>query len=168
MNRPGHIRVGLAASAVTSTLLGGTPWHWAVGAGLAVATCQGPTSPDGDQSWLRWLGPHRGPTHDVLWPLLAAAVMAGSGAPWWAWYLLAGWVSHLVADCLVGEAPMGVPVLFLFRIGLGALTPGTWALRTGGKVEWCVSWAFLLGTVWALIGHPGGYAVWMMVRDRYL
>jgi hypothetical protein len=153
MNRAGHVRLGLAASAVTSVALAGPPLHWAVGAGLAVASCQGPTSPDVDQVW-RWLGPHRGPTHDVVWPVLAAAVMT-LGAPWWCWYLLAGWVSHLVGDVLVGEAPMGVPVCGVVRVGLGALTPGTWLLRTGGVVEWVVSWGAVLATGYALL-HPLG------------
>lgn len=150
MNRAGHVRVGLAASAVTSVALGGPPLHWVVGAGLAVATCQGPVSPDADQSWLRWVGPHRGPTHDVVWPVLVAAVMT-LGAPWWAWYLWAGWVSHLVADFLVGEQPMGVPVCGVFRVGLGALTPGTWLLRTGGVVEWLVSWSVVCAAGWWLL-----------------
>jgi hypothetical protein len=123
-----------------------------------VVTSQGWFSPDADQSWLRGLpGGHRGMSHWPGWPVLAAVIMLGAGVPVLAWYALVGWVSHLLADFLVGEAPMGVPLSPFggWRVGLGGLTPGTWMLRTGGRVERFTAFAVVPGLVgWVLLGHP--------------
>lgn len=153
MNRSGHVIVSLACtSAVSVTHVPDWRW-WAPGAAVGVVTAQGWFSPDADQSWLRGLpGGHRGMSHWPGWPVLAAAIMLGAGVPVLAWYALVGWVSHLVADFLVGEAPMGVPLSPFggFRVGLGMVTPGTWLLRTGGVVEWVMAVGFAAGLGWLL------------------
>lgn len=159
MNRPGHVVVDLACAAAYS-YLAVQDWRWWVpGAAVSVITCQGWFSPDADQSWLRGLpGGHRGMSHWLGWPVLVAAGLLGAGVSHpLAWYALVGWVSHLVGDFLVGEAPMGVPLSPFggWRVGLGALTPGTWLLRTGGVVEKLAAYGFAVGVGWVLLGHPG-------------
>ena len=134
------------------------PRWWLPGVAAGVVTCQGYFSPDADQSWLRGVpGGHRGLTHWLGWPVLAAAVLLGVGHPL-AWFAWVGWVSHLLGDLLIGESPMGVPLLpnGRWRIGLGMFTPGHWLLRTGGKVEAFTAFAVVPGVLgWVLLGHPG-------------
>jgi hypothetical protein len=95
------------------------PWWVAVGSAcLASLTAGGVLSPDVDQfklwraldRWLpdEWLGEggplqHRGLSHWWVIPAAAAAYLYVVGGPWWAWMLLAGWASHLVADFVIGQ-----------------------------------------------------------------
>ena len=169
MNGKGHRVLG-AGAGVTYAAATGLPLPlWPVSGALGCATSNGWSSPDADQTWLRWLpGGHRGPTHWVGWPLILAAAVHVLGWPWWVGALNAGWASHLLGDFLVGERPWGVPCWPLPRLGLGAVTPGTTWLRTGGGWESFCAWTGASLMVWWVLGHPGGYAVWVMVRDRYL
>lgn len=156
VTKSGHAVVSLACTTAFSvTQVDDWRW-WPVGALVGLATCAGWLSPDADQSWLRGVpGGHRGMTHWPGWPILAAAVLLG--CPGWVQvlggYAVAGWASHLVGDVLIGERPMGIPLSPFggWRVGLGALTPGTWLLRAGTRREsfMAVGFAGLVG--WLLL-----------------
>ena len=158
MNRTGHLACAVACSSAWTVAVC-PDWRWGViGVPLSTLTAAGWFSPDADQSWLRGLpGGHRGCTHWLGWPVLVAAVLWGVGHPL-AWFAWVGWVTHLLGDFLIGEAPMGVPLLPTgrWRIGLGALTPGTSLLRTGTWRETCMAYLVVPGVLgWVLLGHPG-------------
>jgi hypothetical protein len=126
--RPAHHWGGFAAGAALAMYAHQPLWVAAPSAAVASLTAGGRFSPDADQykAWklfdkytpdelLGRGGPlqHRGITH---WWLIPAAVgaglyVAGGGAwwVWWAWVLLAGWVSHLLLDFVFGQAdPWGI------------------------------------------------------------
>jgi membrane-bound metal-dependent hydrolase YbcI (DUF457 family) len=121
--RPAHQLGGFVAGAALAMYAHQPLWVAVPSAAVASLTAGGRFSPDADQykGWklfdkytpdelLGRGGPlqHRGITH---WWLIPAAVgaglyVAGGGAwwVWWAWVLLAGWVSHLLLDFVFGQA----------------------------------------------------------------
>lgn len=144
MMSTGHRIVGAWAGAGAACVAGLPPWAVGTSAALAVVTAAGKASPDADQSWLRFLG-HRRLTHDVAVPLVAAAGLWLSAAPWPVWALLTGWCSHLGADFLFGKAGYGrgkgVPVFGIY-VGVG--------LKVGGWLEHATS-AALVGAALVVV-----------------
>jgi hypothetical protein len=119
---PAHHLAGFATGAALATLAHQPVWVAVGSACLASVTAGGITSPDVDQfrvwraldRWLpdEWLGEggplqHRGLSHFWGLPAAAAVYLYVSGGPWWVWMLLAGWVSHLVADWAFGKRAWG-------------------------------------------------------------
>jgi membrane-bound metal-dependent hydrolase YbcI (DUF457 family) len=110
MNGPTHYLMGVYAGAGTGVAASWPLWQTATAAVIATSVAHGPTSPDGDQTWLSWTGRHRGVTHWWGWALLLAAAGQGLGPPGWPLVALAaGVASHLVGDALYGSP--GVPLL---------------------------------------------------------
>jgi hypothetical protein len=108
---PCHHLAGFATGAALAVHAHQPVWVAVGSACLASITAGGVLSPDVDQfklwraldRWLpdEWLGEggplqHRGISHFWGLPAAAAAYLYVVGGPWWAWMLLAGWVSHLV------------------------------------------------------------------------
>jgi LexA-binding, inner membrane-associated putative hydrolase len=110
-NGPTHRVLGLYGGAVLGLAAGWPLWQTAASAVIASATAHGPTSPDGDQSWLAWLGRHRGVTHWWGWPALLATFAPLAGPGGWPLYSLAVGVAvgHLLGDLVWGEP--GIPLL---------------------------------------------------------
>jgi LexA-binding, inner membrane-associated putative hydrolase len=143
-----HRLFGASASLAVSTMIGAPAWQTAASAVIATASAAGWTSPDADQSWLRWSpGGHRGLTH--WWGLPAALALATLAfvppeAAWAVWALLLGWSSHLVGDFIFGERPPGIPMApWWAYAGL--------RLDSGGLIERVVRWAWpvvLLAQIW--------------------
>jgi hypothetical protein len=119
---PAHHLAGFAMGAALATAAHQSAWVALGSACLASITAGGVLSPDVDQfklwraldRWLpdEWLGEggplqHRGISHFWGLPAAAAAYLYVVGGPWWAWMLLAGWVSHLVLDWAVGKRAWG-------------------------------------------------------------
>jgi hypothetical protein len=117
-----HHLAGFATGAALATAAHQSAWVAVTSAGLASVTAGGVLSPDVDQfkvwraldRWLpdEWLGEggplqHRGISHFWGLPAAAAAYLYVVGGPWWAWMLLAGWVSHLAADWAFGKRAWG-------------------------------------------------------------
>jgi hypothetical protein len=136
---PAHHLAGFATGAALAVSTHQPAWVAVTSASLASLTAGGITSPDVDQyrAWRtldRWLpdellgegGPlqHRGLSHWWGLPAAVGAALYLSGGPWWAWMLLAGWVSHLVADFVFGRGwggrEAGIPAWpWWGHIGLG-------------------------------------------------
>jgi membrane-bound metal-dependent hydrolase YbcI (DUF457 family) len=160
---PAHRLGGFVAGAALAVYAHQPLWVAVPSAAVASLTAGGRFSPDADQykAWklfdkytpdelLGRGGPlqHRGITH---WWLIPAAVgaglyVAGGGAwwVWWVWVLLAGWVSHLLLDFVVGQGwggrGDGIPVWpWWGHVGLG--------LDAGGLLE-----RFVLVPVLAVAG----------------
>ena len=147
MHGPAHRLLGAAAGAALGIQQGWPAWQTTTAAVLAAVTSNGRLSPDGDlyRGWrladrilpdeaLGMGGPmqHRGITHWWVLPAVAGAALAVVAAPWWAWALLAGWISHLAGDFAFGQAAQGrapgIPIApWWGRVGLG--------LDSGGWVE---------------------------------
>lgn len=119
---PAHHLAGFATGAALAACAHQPAWVAVGSASLAAITAGGVLSPDVDQykpwraldRWLpdEWLGEggplqHRGVSHWWGIPAAVAAWLYVSGGPWWAWMLLAGWVSHLVADWAFGQRAWG-------------------------------------------------------------
>lgn len=93
-------------------------------------------SPDADleRGWLGHLG-HRGPLHDLAWPVLALIPMALLHAPWIFMGPVLGWLSHLLADAVFGKAhgdrrPAGVPLFGRYvSLSGGRLASDGWTSR---------------------------------------
>lgn len=88
--------------------------------------------------FIRLFLPHRGWLHSLWAALIIAALFLFAG---WAWALaiLAGYLSHLLADSIT---PAGVP---LISKESWHLVPARWRLATGSQ------WEHLIGAVAALI-----------------
>jgi hypothetical protein len=149
---PAHHLAGFATGAALATAAHQPVWVAVASACLASVTAGGVLSPDVDQfkvwraldRWLpdEWLGEggplqHRGLSHWWGIPAGVAAWLYVSGGPWWAWMLLAGWVSHLVADWAFGQAGVGSRPRHPAAAVVGASRPrrGRWraarAVRAG-------------------------------------
>jgi membrane-bound metal-dependent hydrolase YbcI (DUF457 family) len=153
-----HRLFAASTSLAVSTSFGSPLWQGVAAAVIATASSAGWTSPDADQSWLRWApGGHRGLTHWWGLPALLAVgtlVFIPPEAAWAVWALLLGWGSHLVGDFVFGERPAGIPMApWWAYAGLGfnsgggfertlrwawpaALVLQVWVYRTGGPVPW--------------------------------
>jgi hypothetical protein len=120
--RTAHYLAGFATGAALAMHAHQPAWVAVGSAGLAAVTAGGVLSPDVDQfkvwraldRWLpdEWLGEggplqHRGLSHWWGIPAAVAVWLYVSGGPWWAWMLLAGWVSHLAADWAFGKRAWG-------------------------------------------------------------
>ena len=150
-----HRLFAASASLAVSTSVGSPLWQGAAAAVIATASSAGWTSPDADQSWLRWApGGHRGFTHWWGLPALLAVgtlVFIPPEAAWAVWALLLGWGSHLVGDFIFGERPAGIPMApWWAYAGLG--------FDSGGVVERVLRWAWpamLIAQVWFYrVGWP--------------
>ena len=100
---------GLYCGAGLGVAAGWPLWQTAASAVISCATSNGPTSPDGDQTWLAWLDRHRGIVHWPGWPLIVAAIAAPHPMAWAVLSLVAGWTSHLIGDAVFGVP--GIPLL---------------------------------------------------------
>ena len=170
MNHAGHVAVGTVTGLALAATAHWTPWQAAAATLIAPMFAAGPLSPDVDQfhAWKiadRWIpdellgagGPmqHRGITHwwglGIGWVALWGVVPAG-----WRWLVLVaatGWLSHLVADFVVGAAspyrPAGIP-----------LAPWGWhrgvGCRCGGLVERLLTVLVLPGLwIWLALSVVG-------------
>jgi hypothetical protein len=151
MNGPTHYLMGVYAGAGTGVAASWPLWQTATAAVIATSVAHGPTSPDGDQTWLSWTGRHRGVTHWWGWALLLAAAGQGLGPPGWPLVALAaGVASHLVGDLLYGSP--GVPLLPCKpwgHVGLRWRVSGTdrTSGRRVGRSELAVRWALRWGLI---------------------
>lgn len=156
-----HRLFAASVSLAVSTSAGSPLWQGAAAAVIATASSAGWTSPDADQSWLRWApGGHRGFTHWWGLPALLAVgtlVFIPPEAAWAVWALLLGWGSHLVGDFIFGERPAGIPMApWWAYAGLG--------FNSGGALERTLRWAWpvaLAVQVWFYRG--GGAVAWPWV-----
>jgi hypothetical protein len=151
-----HRLFAASVSLAVSTQAGSPAWQGAAAALIATATSAGWTSPDADQSWLRWApGGHRGFTHWWGLPALLAVgtlVFIPEEASWALWALLLGWSSHLVGDFIFGERPAGVPMApWWFYAGLG--------FNSGGALEQTLRWALPAVICWQVWVYQGG-GIW--------
>jgi membrane-bound metal-dependent hydrolase YbcI (DUF457 family) len=148
-----HRLFAASASLAVSTNAGSPAWQGAAAALIATATSAGWTSPDADQSWLRWApGGHRGFTHWWGLPALLAVgtlVFIPPEAAWALWALLLGWSSHLVGDFVFGERPAGIPMApWWAYAGLG--------FNSGGVAERTLRWAWPAVLAWQVWIYRGG------------
>lgn len=148
-----HRLFASSASLAVSTAAGTPAWQAALGAVIATSSAAGWTSPDADQSWLRWApGGHRGLTHWWGLPALAAVatlVFVPPEAAWAVWALLIGWTSHLVGDFVFGVRPPGIPMApWWAYAGLG--------FDSGGPVERVLRWAWPAVLAWQVWVFQGG------------
>ena len=148
-----HRLLGASAGLAFSTAIGAPAWQAVASAVIATATSAGWTSPDADQSWLRWLpGGHRGLSHWWGLPLLAAAAVVSVVPPdvaWVGWALVLGWASHLLGDFVFGVRPAGIPLLpWWGHVGL--------QFDSGGSLERVLRWAWPALLVWQVWVYRGG------------
>lgn len=141
---------GLYAGALLGVAAGWPLWQTAASALISAGVAHGPTSPDGDQSWLAWTGRHRGVTHWWGWPALLAAFTPLTGPEGWPLYSIAVgvFVGHLVLDAMWGKP--GIPLLPCapwWHVGLGLPVQARRKVRertwTGEVVERTVEVGYL-------------------------
>ena len=151
--------VGAALGLQLGIMSGWSPIQCATSAVMATAMSYGDLSPDGDQSWMPFK--HRGFTHWVELPLIVGAILYSQAAPWFAWSLLVGWSSHLLADFMFGQAGwghgQGVPFLF-GRVYLGV------GFKSGGALEKRFMVPYLLP---AVLVAQAGFVIWPVIQ-RFL
>lgn len=148
-----HRLFAASVSLAVSTAAGAPPWQTAGAAVISTATSAGWTSPDADQSWLRWMpGGHRGLSHWWGLPVLAAAAtvsLVPADLAWVAWALVLGWSSHLVGDFVFGVRPPGIPLLpWWGHVGL--------RFDSGGGLERVLRWAWPALLLWQVWVYRGG------------
>ncbi len=164
MMGPTHYLLGAYAGTAVGLASGWPLWQTVTSGMIATATAHGHLSPDADQSWLRWVGRHRGITHWWMWPLLIAGFGLDVGpAGWPLLAVAAGIASHIVGDFFYGSP--GVPLLpmkpWMF-VGLRlrmAPKRGQRRWSFGGRSEPVVRWLLRWGlvplaafTVWQSLG----------------
>lgn len=162
MNGRGHLGAGAIAGLTAGHYLGLAPGQVAACAALAMVTSAGWTSPDMDHTpgWRTfahvlprpWRG-HRRVTHWWGLPVAVAVLVHAVGSPWWAWALLAGWTSHLVADLVFGARSWGrgpgIPMTPSgHHIGVG-LDVGEWPERVTADLLRVTAAA--LGAAWVAL-----------------
>lgn len=163
-----HMASGTAAwLAIAPAVAHVAPMTWAgLAVGTAVATWSA-LAPDidhhGSTASRALLGPlrrplhatllaplqHRGPTHQLLWQVVAAGLAWGAlslWAPSWAWLavpFLVGLAVHSLGDCCTTGG-----VRFLWPMGLVMRLP----IKTGGAVEkYVIAPLLTLTTVWLAV-----------------
>lgn len=100
--------------------------------------------------WITRLLPHRGPSHSILGVLMIGGPLVyglvAAGLPWFGLAFAAGWVIHIMVDCLT---PAGVSLFWPHR-GRLRLLPRCWCLRklpneyTGWSFPYALVLLFLL------------------------